>query len=100
MTETIAIRTESLSKTFGRGEKAVEAVVDQEVEVHQVVAKQQMLEELFMEATDPGVVTALTTQNGHVTVGEIMIGLRSYYYYANTHRQGRVPEAGGHSIAS
>ena len=36
MTETIAIRTESLSKTFGRGEKAVEAVVDQEVEVHQV----------------------------------------------------------------
>ncbi len=36
MTETIAIRTVSLSKTFGRGEQAVEAVVDQEVEVHQV----------------------------------------------------------------
>ena len=28
MTETIAIRTESLSKIFGRGEKAVEAVKD------------------------------------------------------------------------
>lgn len=53
-----------------------------------------------MEAVDPGVVTALTTRNGHVNVGELMIGLRSYYYYANTHRQGRVPEAGGHSIAS
>ncbi len=52
-----------------------------------------------MEATDPGVVTALTTQNGRVNVGALMNVLRSYYYYANTNRQGRVPEAGGHSIA-
>ena len=28
--------------------------MDLEVEVHQVVAKQQTLEELFMQATDPG----------------------------------------------
>ncbi len=41
----------------------------------------------------------LTTQNGHVTVGELMIGLRSYYN-ADTHCPGRAPEAGGHSIAS
>ena len=33
MTETIAIRTESLSKTFGRGEKAVEAVKDLDLTV-------------------------------------------------------------------
>lgn len=33
MTETIAIRTESLSKTFGRGEKAVEAVKDLDLRV-------------------------------------------------------------------
>jgi len=36
MTETIAIRTESLSKTFGRGGKAVKALVEQEVEAHQI----------------------------------------------------------------
>ena len=42
---------------------------------------------------------ALTEQIGHVNVGELMIGLRSYYY-VYTHCLGRVPEAGGHSIAS
>jgi len=36
MTGAIAIRTVSLSKTFGRGGKAVEALVEQEVEAHQV----------------------------------------------------------------
>ena len=33
MTETIAIRTESLNKTFGRREKAVEAVKDLDLRV-------------------------------------------------------------------
>ncbi len=32
----------------------VRRLVDQEIEVHQVVAKQQTLKELFMEATDSG----------------------------------------------
>ena len=33
MTEAIAIRTESFSNTFGRGEKAVEAVKDLDLRV-------------------------------------------------------------------